>query len=800
MNSKELLKQRYEIREILGQGGFATTSLAMDTQSGRLCAVKCLSFRKLEDWKRWELFEREAKILKHLDHPQIPDYLDFFTIESERDVELYLVQEYVEGKSLARLVREGKHFSESECIRILRELLDILEYLHSLSPPIIHRDIKPGNIIIAEDRKVFLIDFGAVKDSISSEYAGSAGVPTVVGSYGYMPLEQFEGRALPASDIYALGMTLVYLLSGKEPGDIERKGLKLNFRPYVNISAPFARIIDGMIAPDSTKRYRNVAEVKQALEVLSRKTPAEHMSSRRKMIILVIFILLLEGGALFFQHRQSAPPPPQPFEENVNAPAKSNLPPAPEESVNAPGPTVSTPAALDDMTLYSLTGYLLFDGKPISEFSDAAPELSFLNQSSRKHETPQIEYANGVFHADGLFAGQYYLSVDLDANADNPPRHAGDFIKWGVTFELPAEDEIYIDLARVIHLTSPRDNAGKIAGGSSGDCLNLNEYDGPVNFRWESLGEGVKYHYQVGLVDCLGHLYTAGSAVNKYTFDTEVTLELPPSEENFTYSFHISAEKDGRQIGRLFINSDRTSNWNYDFRVMSKDTAKPPQAESSARPVLRGHLLFAGRPITEFSHVEPTFWFRNEDSGKEQSARVKYDSGSFEIYGLPIGNLGISVNLDANIENPWSYPGDFRVWKPFSVNEGENPELKLEMLQIIRLTEPQDNNAVIEKWGAECMEKISFSSPLTFRWEPLDDDVYYDYHITRMACLNNYNSAGTVAEGTIRGTEMTLNLPPTPQNEVYGLHLYARKDGKRIGMLMTHGPNGYGWDYRFRVE
>ena len=105
MNNDILLNERYEIKEILGRGGFATTYLAVDTETQQKCAIKCLSFRKIEEWKTWELFEREARILKNLDHPQIPDYIDFFTIETEQDVEIYLVQEYVEGQSLFQLVQ-----------------------------------------------------------------------------------------------------------------------------------------------------------------------------------------------------------------------------------------------------------------------------------------------------------------------------------------------------------------------------------------------------------------------------------------------------------------------------------------------------------------------------------------------------------------------------------------------------------------------------------------------------------------------------------------------------------------------
>jgi hypothetical protein len=250
----------------------------------------------------------------------------------------------------------------------------------------------------------------------------------------------------------------------------------------------------------------------------------------------------------------------------------------------------------------------------------------------------------------------------------------------------------------------------------------------------------------------------------------------------------VTAEKDGQQIGRLFLHNEGMSNWNYDFQVIAGN--EQGALETVTRPVLEGRLLFAGRPITEITPVEPTFWFRNEDIGQEQSARATYQDGRFLIYGLPPGNFGISVNIDANPQNPWSYPGDFRSWRPFTVTEGNNPELEVSLLQLIRMTDPQDNNVVMNKWGAECMKKIALQSPVTFRWEPLADVDSYEYLITRMDCANNYNSAGTVVEDIIVSTEITIPLSPSLENECYGFHLYARQGEQRIGMLMTHGDSG----------
>ncbi len=795
MSNKTLLNERYEIKEILGRGGFATTYLAVDTETEQICAIKCLLFQKIEEWKTWELFEREAKTLKNLQHPQIPGYIDFFTVETEQDVEIYLVQEYVKGKSLAQLVNEGKHFSEKEVITIALELTRILEYLHSLSPPIVHRDIKPSNITLSTDKQAYLIDFGAVKDTMLSDYSKSGGIPTIIGTYGYMAIEQFEGRALPVSDIYSLGMTLIYLLSHKEPANIEKKGLELDFRPHVNISGDFAKVIKKMVAPDYTKRYQTASELRQYLEdLLIEKKPFKRslLSKALVPVTIMIVLVLFWAGFSMFESRV--------IQEEI----QTEMTPLPTPS---PQPTLvkkDTPkAALQNYNLYPVSGRIFFDNQPISKFTGMEPTFSFRNLDSKQRETPDIEYENGEFHAQGLFAGQFSMNVEIDANLVNPNRYPGDFMQWGVDFEVPNTPEIVVDMIKVLHLTQPQDNLRRMANRGSSDCAGVTTLPDPVQFAWESLGEGVEYNYLVGITDCIEHTYHAGSVVNAHTTDTEITLNLPPSKENEKYSFHIFAKKEGRQIGRLYIHDEAGSDWNYGFRVIGDEepeATQPPQPQSQPQPVIQGRLTFDGRPITDFTTYEPTFWFRNEDTGKKQSARVRHENGSFSIYGLPAGNFGVSVNIDANMQNPWSYPGDFRAWKPFTLIKGRNPELVVDMRKIIRMTSPQDNDTAMELWGVECMEKIVFRSPVTFRWESFGANVHYDYQITRMNCLNNYNSAGTVVGNTITNTEVTVELPLSRDNECYGFHLYARKEGQQIGMLMTHGASGYGWDYRFRVK
>lgn len=302
MDVTSVLHDRYQIQAILGHGGFAVTYRALDLQTEQQCAIKSLSFKNIDTWKTWELFQRESEILKNLNHPQIPKYIDSFIIEKEREVECYLVQQYVEGKSLAQLIQEGKCFTEQEVIKIACHLTIILEYLHSFSPPLIHRDITPNNIILTHDHQVFLIDFGSVRDKMLLDYT-MGGSSTIIGTYGYMPLEQFQGRALPASDIYALGMTLIYLLSRRSPLALESYKKNIDIRAYTKISRGFTLILEKMVHADYKKRYKTVQKVSQDLTRLS----AGKVLFRMRRIVLIticgsILIFLTRIGVIWFDH------------------------------------------------------------------------------------------------------------------------------------------------------------------------------------------------------------------------------------------------------------------------------------------------------------------------------------------------------------------------------------------------------------------------------------------------------------------------------------------------------------------
>lgn len=247
----DLIAARYRVRSVLGQGSTGCTFAVEDVHTHQKYAVKALSLKGMQDWKQLELFEREAKVLSQLDHPNIPNYIDYFQTDSEVDRCFYIVQELVSGKSLADWVEHGRSFSQAKVRRLALKVLDILKYLHELTPPIIHRDIKPQNIILSNNGQIYLVDFGAVQNVYRNTMLGS----TVVGTYGYMAPEQFQGKAVPATDLYSLGATLLFLLAYCSPVDIPRKRLKVDFRSVIQLDSKFADWLDLMLEPNLEDRF-----------------------------------------------------------------------------------------------------------------------------------------------------------------------------------------------------------------------------------------------------------------------------------------------------------------------------------------------------------------------------------------------------------------------------------------------------------------------------------------------------------------------------------------------------------------
>lgn len=261
MSAPEELLQggRYQLLGKLGEGGQGTTFDAIDKREGRPVAIKRFSVRGAASWKDVELAEREATVLASLSHPALPAHVDHF----EEGGALYLVMSKIEGQNLASIAKSGGTLSQAEVVRFLREAAGLLAYLHGRSPPVIHRDINPKNVVRRPDGSFVLVDFGAVRDRLRPE-----GGSTVVGTFGYMAPEQFQGRAVPGSDVYAVGATAIRLLTGVEPEKLPHKGLALDVPAALGrgFDPELRAALERMLEPDPDKRASSLMPLVERLE------------------------------------------------------------------------------------------------------------------------------------------------------------------------------------------------------------------------------------------------------------------------------------------------------------------------------------------------------------------------------------------------------------------------------------------------------------------------------------------------------------------------------------------------------
>jgi len=269
----EALRQgRFVCLGALGEGTQGTTFDGVDKREGRPVAIKRFDVRGAKAWKDVELAEREARVLSSLSHPRLPAYVDHF----EEDGALYLVMEKIEGESLLAMRKRGAVLSEDDILRLLRDASEVLDYLHGRAPPVIHRDLKPGNVIRRPDKTYAFVDFGAVRDKLKPQ-----GGSTVVGTFGYMAPEQFQGRATPASDVYAIGATALAMLTGEEPENLPHKGLGIDVEAALEgrASRRLVETLSQMLAPDPDTRPSRIAPL---LERFARRDRDREEPSRDK--------------------------------------------------------------------------------------------------------------------------------------------------------------------------------------------------------------------------------------------------------------------------------------------------------------------------------------------------------------------------------------------------------------------------------------------------------------------------------------------------------------------------------------
>ncbi|MGH1396195.1 MAG: protein kinase domain-containing protein [Trichormus sp.] len=306
----QILGGRYQITAQLGQGGFGITYTAIDTgrPGNPQCIVKqfkpmSVSLYTLTNAKR--LFDTEAEKLERLgNHDQIPRLLAFF----EENQQFYIVQEYIEGHDLAQELISGQKLSEPIVIQLLQDILEVLNFVHEQK--LIHRDLKPSNIRRRKsDGKIVLIDFGAVKE-VTTQFVNAQGqtsLTVAIGTHGYIPSEQTNGKPTFQSDIYAVGIIAIQALTGINPYpggfSTDSKTGEIIWRNHAQVSSKLANIIDKMVRYDYRQRYQSVNEVLQAIKTLSRKSAPKKLWFGAGLLVLITPII-------FWIHSQLNKPKP----------------------------------------------------------------------------------------------------------------------------------------------------------------------------------------------------------------------------------------------------------------------------------------------------------------------------------------------------------------------------------------------------------------------------------------------------------------------------------------------------------
>ena len=361
------LRNRFKALRMVGQGGFGKTYLAEDLDNrNKPCIIKRLTYQgptPQATEKARQLFEQEAERLDHLIHPQIPRLIGYF---QEEDY-LYLIQEFIEGETLHSELHRLGCFDEDKVGEVLTRLLPVLDFVHSCS--VIHRDIKPDNIIRRYDGELILIDFGVAK------FLEQSGVQsaTTIGTPGYAAPEQVQGRATPASDLFALGATCFQLLTKAFENDIVSKsgyGWVDNWQSYLSknadspLSTKTTAILTRLISLDEYRRYRTAADVLHDLvaEEKGQMSPSETIAPQKLLgnpgisEIETVAVSPLPSpnvpfGIVSSSSNKSASPPvpasaiPQP---------PSSLPPGARSASNSPPTVVSAKPQTQPATFSSL--------------------------------------------------------------------------------------------------------------------------------------------------------------------------------------------------------------------------------------------------------------------------------------------------------------------------------------------------------------------------------------------------------------------------------------------------------------
>ncbi len=259
--NKILQSGRYRVCFQFAAGGMSAVYLARTEGNAKVVLKEAVLPRTTSEAHRTksrELFQREAYLLLKLNHPQIAKVLDVFS-EAGRD---YLVLEHVPGQTLRRIVEKCGKVDEARALEWAEQISDILDYLHTRQPAVVHRDLTPDNLILREDGKIVLVDFGA-----ANEYVGTA-TGTFIGKQCYMAPEQLRGKAQPSSDIYSFGATLHFLLTGCDPIPLSSSQPRLQ---ESELSEPVNQLVSACTRLESSERPDSMEEVAATMATITRK-------------------------------------------------------------------------------------------------------------------------------------------------------------------------------------------------------------------------------------------------------------------------------------------------------------------------------------------------------------------------------------------------------------------------------------------------------------------------------------------------------------------------------------------------
>jgi hypothetical protein len=252
---------RYAVTALGGQGSQGATFTGVDRKTGARVAVKLFDLGRAKDWKAQELFDREVATLQRLSHPGVPRFVD--VVKDDDTGARALVMEFIDGESLADVLARERTLPEKRLWPLLVDVAGVLSAVHGEG--VVHRDLKPANLIVRPGGGVAVVDFGGV--GVVRGQAGS----TVVGTFGYMAPEQLYGAQTPATDLYALGATVLHAATGQAPEDQPRQGLAIDVdaaAPF--LSAPLRALLARLLQPDPTSRPKDAQALARELAALAR--------------------------------------------------------------------------------------------------------------------------------------------------------------------------------------------------------------------------------------------------------------------------------------------------------------------------------------------------------------------------------------------------------------------------------------------------------------------------------------------------------------------------------------------------